>query len=223
MTGRDYLPIEVAIPLSDATLGGSLAVPDGARAVVAFAHGSGSSRYSSRDRYVGEVLHCAGFATLLFDLLTANEAEVDALTRTLRFDIQLLTARLAGVVEWLWSRADVAGLPTGLFGASTGTAAALGVAAAEPGRIAAVVSRGGRPDLAGDSLRAVTAPTLLIVGGHDDLVIALNVSAARRLTSVRDVQIIPGATHLFEEPGTLEQVAALARDWFLLHCFDVRV
>lgn len=218
MTGRDYLPIEVAIPLIDATLGGSLAVPESARGLVAFAHGSGSSRYSSRNRYVAEVLHRAGLATLLFDLLTANEAEVDVLTRALRFDIPLLTTRLSGAVDWLSSRVDVGALPVGLFGASTGAAAALGVAAARPVRIAAVVSRGGRPDLAGASLHAVTAPTLLIVGGDDDLVVALNASAARRLACVHEVRIIPGATHLFEEPGTLEQVAELARDWFLRYC-----
>jgi putative phosphoribosyl transferase len=218
MTDRDYLPIEVAIPLIDATLGGSLAVPEAARGLVAFAHGSGSSRYSSRNRYVAEVLHRAGLATLLFDLLTANEAEVDALTRALRFDIPLLTTRLSGAVDWLSSRVDVGALPVGLFGASTGAAAALGVAAAHPVRIAAVVSRGGRPDLAGASLHAVTAPTLLIVGGDDDLVVALNASAARRLTCVHEVRIVPGATHLFEEPGTLEQVAELARDWFLSYC-----
>jgi pimeloyl-ACP methyl ester carboxylesterase len=220
MTSRttDYLPIEVVVALSDAKLGGSLAVPDSAVGLVAFAHGSGSSRYSSRNRYVAEVLHRAGLATLLFDLLTANEAEVDALTRALRFDIPLLTRRLSGAVDWLSSRAEVDALPVGLFGASTGAAAALGVAAARPGRIAAVVSRGGRPDLAGDALRTVAAPTLLIVGGEDDLVIGLNESAARRMHCVREVCIVRGATHLFEEPGTLERVAELARDWFLRHC-----
>ncbi len=218
MTTSDYLPVEVAVELQDARLGGSLAVPEGARGLIAFAHGSGSSRYSSRNRYVAEVLHHAGFATLLFDLLTVNEAEVDVLTRALRFDIALLSQRLSGAVAWLSRRADIGALPIGLFGASTGAAAALQTAAADPVRIAAVVSRGGRPDLAGDALPKVRAPTLLIVGGHDDLVIALNQSAARRMQCVHDIALVPGATHLFEEPGALEQAAALARDWFLRHC-----
>jgi len=218
VTTSDYLPVEVAVELPDARLGGSLAVPEGARGLIAFAHGSGSSRYSSRNRYVAEVLHHAGFATLLFDLLTANEAEVDVLTRALRFDIALLSQRLSGAVAWLSLRADIGALPIGLCGASTGAAAALQTAAADPARIVAVVSRGGRPDLAGDALPRVRAPTLLIVGGHDDLVIALNQSAARRMQCVHDVALVPGATHLFEEPGALEQAAALARDWFLRYC-----
>jgi dienelactone hydrolase len=220
MARSAYAPVEIELELDDATLGGSLAVPRNARALVAFAHGSGSSRYSSRNRYVAEVLDRAGLATLLFDLLTAAEGEADEYSRKLRFDIPLLTRRLSGAVEWLSTRADVGALPVGLFGASTGAAAALGTAAAQPRRIAAVVSRGGRPDLAGEALPAVAAPTLLIVGGEDTVVIDLNERAARRLRCVHELRIVPGATHLFEEPGTLDQAAALARDWFLRYCIS---
>ena len=217
MSDAHYLPADVSVDLGDVVLGGSLAVPEQACAVVAFVHGSGSSRYSARNRYVAEVLHRAGFATLLFDLLTANEAEVDALTRVLRFDIALITRRVSHAVKWLCSRDDVRALPIGLCSSSTGAAAALRAAVSDA-RIAAVVSRGGRPDLAGDALAVVRAPTLLIVGGEAEAVVALNERAAGRMRCVHEVRIVAGATHFFEEAGALEQVAELARDWFLRYC-----
>jgi pimeloyl-ACP methyl ester carboxylesterase len=208
---------EVVIDLPDAALEGTLTLPVNAAGVVAFAHGSGSSRFSPRNRAVAMTLNEAGLATLLFDLLTAQENELDAVTRALRFDIDLLTRRLVAAIDWLANRHETGNLPVGLFGASTGAAAALRAAAARPKRIAAVVSRGGRPDLAGDALPRVQAPTLLIVGGDDGVVIGMNRDAAARMQCPHRVHIVPGATHLFEEPGKLEQVAQLAREWFLEH------
>jgi pimeloyl-ACP methyl ester carboxylesterase len=198
----------VQIEAAGVTLEGNLLVPEGARGVVLFAHGSGSSRFSSRNRYVAQVLRDGGLGTLLIDLLTASEEAIDERTRHLRFDIDLLARRLVAAAQ----RLDT--LSIGLFGASTGGGAALVAAAQLPDRIKAVVSRGGRPDLAGDALPRVKAPTLLIVGGHDEAVIDLNETAYERMTCERRMEIVPGATHLFEEPGTLEQVARLARDWF---------
>lgn len=210
-------PSEVVVSIGDTALAGSLTVPDHAPGIVVFAHGSGSSRFSPRNRAVAATLNEAGLATLLFDLLTAEENETDLRTRELRFDIDLLTARLVGAIDWLGDRAAAAALPAGLFGASTGAAAALRAAAARPQAVAAVVSRGGRPDLAGADLPRVAAPTLLIVGGDDGPVITLNQEAAAQLRCEHRLHIVPGATHLFEEPGKLEQVAKLARDWFLRH------
>jgi putative phosphoribosyl transferase len=198
-------------------LGGSLALPDGARGMVVFAHGSGSSRLSPRNRFVAEALHEARLATLLMDLLTPREEQAERLTRHLRFDIDLLADRLAAALGWLACEEETRDLPAGLFGASTGAAAALVTAAREPGRIGAVVSRGGRPDLAGEWLETVRAPTLLIVGGADDVVIDLNREALANLRSVKQLEIVPGATHLFEEPGALEAVSALAARWFVDH------
>lgn len=195
-----------------ATLEGVLALPERAAGVVAFAHGSGSSRFSPRNAYVAGELQRAGVGTLLFDLLTAQE-DRDYATR---FDIALLTRRLLAALAWLRDEPAAAGLPTGCFGASTGAAAAL-CAAAEDAAVAAVVSRGGRPDLAGDDLPRVRAPTLLIVGGADHGVIELNEAALAHLTCEKALVIVPGATHLFEEPGALEQVARHAADWFRRH------
>jgi len=196
------------------TLEGDLAVPENARGVVLFAHGSGSSRFSSRNRFVASELRDGGMATLLIDLLTPDEERIDMRTAHLRFDIDLLARRLGGATEWLANDARTSTMNVGLFGASTGGGAALVAAAARPDRIAAVVSRGGRPDLAGDALPHVQAPTLLIVGGDDAPVIAMNRAAYDRMTCERRMEIVPGATHLFEEPGTLEEVSRLARDWF---------
>ena len=197
------------IDAAGVTLEGDLLVPDGAPGIVLFAHGSGSSRFSSRNRYVAQVLREGGLGTLLIDLLTADEEAIDERTRHLRFDIDLLARRLVDAALWLDTPS------VGLFGASTGGGAALVAAAQLPDRIKAVVSRGGRPDLAGDALPLVKAPTLLIVGGHDEPVIELNEEAYDRMTCERKIEIVPRATHLFEEPGTLEQVAKLARDWFV--------
>ena len=194
------------------TLEGNLIVPRGATGIVLFAHGSGSSRFSSRNRYVAEILRQSNLGTLLIDLLTQQEELVDTRTAHLRFDIDLLARRLVGATEWLSEQHP--DLKVGLFGASTGGGAALVAAAEIPDRIAAVVSRGGRPDLAGDALPLVKAPTLLIVGGDDVPVIAMNQEALDRMTCVKRMEIVPGASHLFEEPGTLEQVAKLASDWF---------
>ena len=198
-------------------LGGNLAVPHGARGAVLFAHGSGSSRFSRRNRLVAQTLQQGGFATLLMDLLTPHEEEAERFTRHLRFDIELLADRLAGAVEWLSHDEETRGLPVGLFGASTGAAAALVTAAREPDRVSAVVSRGGRPDLAGKLLIEVRAPTLLIVGGADDVVLDLNRQALAMLRAEKQLEIVPGATHLFEEPGALEVVGALAAQWFADH------
>jgi dienelactone hydrolase len=202
----------VRIPIAEGMLEGDLGVPAGARGVVVFAHGSGSSRHSPRNRQVAEALQQQGFATLLMDLLTPEEEEVDLRTRELRFDIPLLASRLIAAVDWLGSQEDVAALPVATFGASTGAAAALITAAERPDRVRAVVSRGGRPDLAAEALARVRAPTVLIVGGDDPEVLALNEDAAARLPGTVDVAVVPGATHLFEEPGALDHVVRLAAE-----------
>jgi dienelactone hydrolase len=205
----------VRIDVEGVVLEGSLAIPTGARGAVLFAHGSGSSRHSPRNRYVAEVLQQAGLATLLLDLLSAEEGRLDARTAAFRFDIDLLAGRLAAATDWLGGRPEGSGLGLGYFGASTGAAAALRAAAVRPGVVRAVVSRGGRPDLAGPALARVVAPTLLIVGGLDEPVFELNRAALAELgTTVKRLVIVPGATHLFEEPGTLEEVARLAAGWF---------
>ena len=200
-----------------AVLEGDLVVPGNARGAVLFAHGSGSSRRSPRNRQVARQLQREGLATLLLDLLTAEEERVDERTRHLRFDIPLLAERLVGAIDWLGAQADTRGLGIGLFGASTGGGAALVAATERPDAVRAVVSRGGRPDLAGELLSAVRAPTLLIVGGHDDLVIRLNEEARSRMRAPVKLEIVPGATHLFEEPGAMEEVSRLAGEWFVRH------
>lgn len=195
-------------------LAADLSVPAGLTGVVAFAHGTGSSRLSRRNRAVAEILNEGGLATLLLDLLTAQEEAADRATSHLRFDIRLLAERLIAAVDWLTLAEHTRGLPVGCFGASTGAAAALVAAARRPEVVSAMVSRGGRPDLAGPALARVRAPTLLIVGGLDTTVIELNQEAFALLPHEKRLAIVPGATHLFEEPGALEQVAELARDWF---------
>lgn len=208
---------DVRVDVGDARLDGALAVAPTGAGLVIFAHGSGSGRLSPRNLQVAGVLNRAGLSTLLFDLLTPDEQALDERTGELRFAIELLTARLVGVIDWAQREPATTGLRIGLFGASTGAAAALGAAAERPNGVAAVVSRGGRPDLALASLPAVTAPTLLIVGGEDDVVIELNRKAAARLRAPHRLDIVPGATHLFPEPGALERVAELTRDWFVEH------
>lgn len=211
-------PTSVEVQAGDARLDGDLAIPDGAVGVVAFAHGSGSGRHSPRNRQVAAALEARQLGTLLFDLLTVEESERDQRTGELRFDIDLLARRLTGAVDWLVDhRFATRAAPIGLFGASTGAAAALVTAARRPTSVHAVVSRGGRPDLADASLGDVRAPTLLIVGGRDEHVIDLNQQAAAQLPRVRRLEIVPGATHLFEEPGALATVADLAADWFRTH------
>jgi putative phosphoribosyl transferase len=208
----------VSIALAKATLEGDLAIPGRPTGIVLFAHGSGSSRHSPRNRFVAETLRQHGIATLLMDLLTSKEEEVDQRTGQLRFNIRLLAKRLAGATAWVLRQPELNGMSIGYFGASTGAAAALVAAAQMPDKVAAVVSRGGRPDLAGDALGSVVAPTLLLVGGEDDAVIPLNEDALQQLgCSDKNMLIIPGATHLFEEPGTLEEAARLAADWFCSH------
>ncbi|WP_034594048.1 dienelactone hydrolase family protein [Hamadaea tsunoensis] len=202
------------IPAAGAALDGDLDRPDGATGIVLFAHGSGSSRHSARNRAVAAELRRHRLATLLVDLLTAEEEVVDARTRELRFDIDLLADRLIGIVDWLGGQPETAALPVGLFGASTGAAAALVAAAERPLAVRAVVSRGGRPDLAGPAVARVAAPTLLLVGERDPEVLRLNEAAREALRCRTLLRVIPTATHLFEEPGTLEQVAALAAEWF---------
>jgi putative phosphoribosyl transferase len=208
---------EVTIALGEIVLGGVLTVPEGSQGVVLFAHGSGSGRHSPRNRLVADALAAQGLATLLFDLLTADEERADATSGHLRFDIDLLAGRLVGATEWLRS-GEVAALPIGYFGASTGAGAAL-VAAARLGEsVGAVVSRGGRPDLAGQMiLERVSAPTLLIVGGLDATVLGLNERALELLGGVKRLEVVPGASHLFEEPGALDEVARLAGAWFRDH------
>lgn len=208
---------EVSVPADRAELVGTLGLPERARGVVLFAHGSGSSRFSPRNRYVAGVLRAGGLGTLLLDLLTPEEERADQQTGHLRFDISWLAHRLEHAIDWLGAQPATAPLPIGLFGASTGGGAALVAAAERPARIGAVVSRGGRPDLAGAALPVVRAPTLLIVGGADTPVIQMNEEARDQMRTEVRLEIVPGATHLFEEPGTLEQVAMLARDWFLEH------
>jgi dienelactone hydrolase len=214
-------PSTVELSLQGASLLGDLAIPPAADGVVLFAHGSGSSRFSPRNQHVAAGLHAAGFTTLLLDLLTEQEEQVDSRTRELRFDIGLLGRRLTDAVDWLAADARTATLAVGAFGASTGAAAALVAAAQRPERVAAVVSRGGRPDLAGDLLSAVRAPTLLVVGGADSHVLRLNEQAAR-LLSQSELAVVPGATHLFEERGALERVTELAAGWFRRHLADRR-
>jgi putative phosphoribosyl transferase len=203
----------IRIPAGSVAMEGDLAIPMGARGVVVFAHGSGSSRHSPRNRYVARLLNGANLATLLFDLLTPAEEAVDRRTAQLRFDVPLLAARLLDATDWLLQQPDTRHLPIGYFGASTGAAAALVAAAERPDAVRAVVSRGGRPDLAGSVLPRVRAATLLIVGGEDVKVIELNQQAFEQLRCEKRLVIIPGATHLFEEPGALDEVARLAREW----------
>ena len=207
----------VSVPAGPVMLEGNLVVPEGAQGVVLFAHGSGSSRHSPRNRFVAQVLQEAALATLLVDLLTADEEAVDLRTAHLRFDIGLLAERLVGATDWLAQEAETGGLRVGYFGASTGGGAALVAAADRPEAVGAVVSRGGRPDLAGPALPHVRAPTLLLVGGRDEPVIAMNQEALGQLQCEKRLKIVPGATHLFEEPGALEEVARLARHWFQRH------
>ena len=207
----------VQVPADSVTLEGNLTLPEESRAIVLFAHGSGSSRHSPRNRYVARVLNEAKLATLLIDLLTLHEEVVDARTAQLRFDIDLLAERLVDATDWLTQFPDTKHLRIGYFGASTGAAAALAAAAVRPDAVRAIVSRGGRPDLAGAALTSVQAPTLLIVGEHDDQVVQLNRQALTQLRCEKRLVIVPGATHLFEEPGALDEVARLARDWFQRH------
>ena len=214
MTRAEITGEDVAVPTAGATVAGNLTVPDGAVGIVVFAHGSGSSRRSPRNRYVAEVLNDAGLATLLFDLLTPAEEQ----DRANVFDIDLLAERLIGATRGLAGRDETRALPVGYFGASTGGGAAVAAAADPRVTVAAVVSRGGRPDLAGPALARISAPTLLIVGARDPDVVALNRQAQKAMSSAEcALAIVPGATHLFEEPGTLEAVAALARNWFVDH------
>jgi dienelactone hydrolase len=209
----------VRVDTASVQLEGTLTVPPDARGIVLFAHGSGSSRHSPRNRYVAGELQRGGLATLLMDLLTADEEAVDIYTREHRFDIGLLAERLVGATDWLAQQPETRDFQVGYFGSSTGGGAALVAAALRPEAAGAVVSRGGRPDLAGDALPRVTAPTLLIVGGDDEPVIGMNQEALAKMTTCADkrLEIVPGATHLFEEPGKLEEVARLARDWFASH------
>jgi len=208
----------VRIAADGVVLDGDLAVPGGAKGVVLFAHGSGSGRRSPRNRIVAETLHASGVATLLFDLLTEQEERAERFTRHLRFDIGLLAGRLLVATDWLAENPVVSDLKIGYFGASTGGGAALTAAADRPEAVAAIVSRGGRPDLAGDeSLAKVRTPTLLIVGGDDATVLDLNRRAMARMSAPVALEVVPGASHLFEEPGTLQEVSRLASDWFIRH------
>lgn len=213
----DAASLEVAIPSGGEVLAGDLTIPEDARGLVLFAHGSGSSRHSPRNRFVSGVIQRAGVATLLLDLLTPDEERLDLLTATHRFDIPLLASRLEEAAVWTSHRPELHGLPLGFFGASTGAAAALAAAASLGESIRAVVSRGGRPDLADASLAWVTAPTLLLVGELDNPVRQLNEEACRHLTCEKEIHIVPGATHLFDEPGTLEEVADEAARWLSVH------
>lgn len=214
-TGDEGRPVRVTA--GPVTLEGDLGVPHGSRGVVLFAHGSGSSRHSPRNRYVARVLRDGGLATLLIDLLTPSEEEIDARSGRLRFDIDLLARRLVDATDWLLDDPETRDLAIGYFGASTGAGAAVVAATQRPEAVRAIVSRGGRPDLAGAALARVQAPTLLIVGGHDYPVIGMNREALARLRMEARLEIVPGATHLFEEPGALEAVARLALGWFQRH------
>ena len=211
---RTITATPVAIPVPGASVSGDLRVPPNAVGLVVFAHGSGSSRFSSRNRRVAEFLDGRGFATLLLDLLTPEEEAIDEQTMQYRFDIERLGTRVTAAADWAHAHQALRTLPVGCFGASTGAAAALIGAADRPDIVSAVVSRGGRPDLAGDALPRVKAPTLLIVGGDDEPVIDMNRDAMRRMHAHVELEIVPGATHLFEEPGTMEQVERLAAAWF---------
>jgi len=213
----DKLERTISIPAGRVTLEGTLGIPDSKSGIVLFAHGSGSSRFSPRNRFVARAFRDAGLGTLLLDLLSRSEEEADEVTRHHRFDIPMLADRLVVAIDWLETKSETRDLPIGLFGASTGGGAALVAAAQRPHRVTAVVSRGGRPDLAGESLPLVESPTLLIVGGRDDVVITLNEQARAMMHAEVRLEIVPGASHLFEERGALERVAELARDWFLSH------
>jgi pimeloyl-ACP methyl ester carboxylesterase len=217
ITIRPNAPIPVQVPLDGIAISGDVQLPAEARGLIIFVHGSGSGRFSVRNRYVAEQLNQYGLGTFLLDLLTRAEQELDEETMQFRFDIPLLAKRSMLAVRWAMSQPDLQELPIGLFGASTGAAAALITAATLKRQIAAVVSRGGRPDLAEGALDKVEAPTLLIVGGEDQVVLDLNESAARRMHCLNRLHIVPGATHLFEEPGALEQVATTAGEWFVEH------
>ena len=208
---------DITIPIDGIELEGSLAIPPRPAGLVIFAHGSGSSRFSPRNRHVARILNERGLATLLFDLLTAEEEQIDAIDATLRFDVDMLAERLIAATDSVIAHGRALGIPLGYFGGSTGAAAALMAAARRPALIAAVVSRGGRPDLASASLASVRAPTLLVVGGADSWVLDVNREAAARLTAPHEVAVVSGATHLFEEPGALDAVARLAADWFSDH------
>ena len=203
----------VQIRAGAALIDGDLTIPEHAAGLVVFAHGSGSSRFSRRNRAVAQTLEGGGFAALLLDLLTGQEESIDVHTSEYRFDVDRLGHRVVAAIDWAAGEPDIAGLPIACFGASTGAAAALIAAAERPDAVRAVISRGGRPDLAGDALPQVQAPTLLIVGGADDLVIQLNRAAMQRMRAHVELEVVPGATHLFEEPGTLEQVSRLAVGW----------
>jgi putative phosphoribosyl transferase len=207
----------IRIPAREIAIEGDLAVPPAATGLVIFAHGSGSSRFSRRNRAVADVLVTGGFATLLLDLLTREEEAMDQHTGQFRFDVERLAERVVAAIDWAGEQRTLAPLPIGVFGASTGAAAALMAAAARPSRVRAVISRGGRPDLAGDALPRVEAPTLFIVGGHDEPIVELNEEARRRLRVQAQTTIVPGATHLFEESGALERVAQLALEWCRLY------
>ena len=208
---------EVTIPVGKEVVYGNLTVPNGAKSIVLFAHGSGSGRFSTRNTFVAREINAAGIATLLIDLLTQEEEQIDEFTGEFRFNIDLLAQRLVHATEWVKKNQDTKSLVVGYFGASTGAAAALIAAVKLPEHVKAVVSRGGRPDLAGEYLPKVKAPTLLIVGGDDTEVLELNRQASRQMTSEVKIVVVPGATHLFEESGKLEEVARLAIDWFSKH------
>lgn len=216
LVGRD-LAESVRIPTAGVLVDGDLVVPPAAAGVVLFAHGGGSSRHSPRNKMVAARFQAVGYATLLMDLLTPEEEQIDNRTRTLRFDIPRLASRLTGAIRWLADQSVTGSLPVALFGASTGAAAALQAAAEVPQLVKLVISRGGRPDLAGEALERVRAPTLLIVGGRDVEVLALNEAAAARLAGPSEISVVPGATHLFEEPGTLDRVVELALDALRRH------
>ncbi|MDH6088554.1 dienelactone hydrolase family protein [Umezakia ovalisporum] len=211
---QNYHEHLVSVAVGEVKLEGNLVIPHGATAIVVFAHGSGSDRHSPRNRFVAGVLQQAGLATLLIDLLTEQEEAIDLITRHLRFDIELLASRLVDTTDWLAQNPETRDLQVGYFGASTGGGAALLAAAKRPQALKAVVCRGGRTDLAGAALPHVQAPTLLIVGAYDTPVIAMNEDALKQLTTEKQLEIIPKATHLFEEPGALEAVAQLASEWF---------
>jgi pimeloyl-ACP methyl ester carboxylesterase len=212
LTTQAITPVE--IPAGSITLQADLTIPERAEGLIIFAHGSGSSRFSTRNRHVARILNRQEYATLLLDLLTPREEAIDSYTRKYRFDIDRLARRVCAAVDWAGARAVLRDLPQGCFGASTGAAAALVAAADRPASVGAVVSRGGRPDLAGTALTRVEAPTLLIVGALDDAVIELNQAAMAKMSGVVELEIVPGATHLFEEPGTLDRVAEIAVGWF---------
>ena len=216
MKNNDLFPIskEILIRINDKSIYGNLEIPPKAKGLVIFAHGSGSSRFSTRNKYVAGILNKNNLGTLLFDLLTAEEEKIDNYTAEYRFNIELLAKRLIDVTDWLIKEPSLKSLKLGYFGASTGAAAALAAAAKRPDIIYAVVSRGGRPDLAIESLPGVKAPTLLIVGGEDFDVIELNRTAYENIPAKKKLEIIPGATHLFEEPGALEEVSRLSAEWF---------